>query len=184
MISEVHVMVDLETLGTSAGSPILSIGAVAIKNGEIFDEFHRHIDWEDSIKTMGPPMPDTIAWWMEQSDEARKKLCDGRRQAGLMKDVLAAFWLWFRKVEGDLLWGNGAAFDNALLSEAYKKVDQSHQLEQPWEFWNDRCYRTLKSLYPSVPLPTREGTHHDALDDARTQGRHLIALLKKLPKES
>jgi exodeoxyribonuclease VIII len=47
---------------------------------------------------------------------------------------------------------------------------------QPWRHWNDRCYRTVKSLYPDVKLE-RVGTHHNAVDDAESQARHLIAML-------
>jgi exodeoxyribonuclease VIII len=47
-----------------------------------------------------------------------------------------------------------------------------------WEFWKDRCYRTIKNCYPDVPFD-RRGTHHNALDDARSQALHLIAINEK-----
>jgi len=50
-------------------------------------------------------------------------------------------------------------------------------MERPWYFWNDRCYRTMKSLYPQIPME-RDGVHHNALDDAISQARHLMAILK------
>jgi exodeoxyribonuclease VIII len=48
----------------------------------------------------------------------------------------------------------------------------------PWQFWNSRCYRTVKSLYPDNKLK-RSGTYHNAVDDAESQARHLIELLAK-----
>lgn len=47
-------------------------------------------------------------------------------------------------------------------------------LEQPWAFWNDRCYRTLKAR--SELKIARTGTHHNALDDAKSQALHLITI--------
>ena len=69
------------------------------------------------------------------------------------------------------VWGNGASFDNVILSESYYRA----AILRPWPFWKDRCYRTIKTIYPDVEL-VRSGTHHNALDDARTQAEHLIAI--------
>jgi exodeoxyribonuclease VIII len=44
-----------------------------------------------------------------------------------------------------------------------------------WEFWKDKCYRTVKGMYPDVKME-RSGTHHNALDDAFYQTLHLIAI--------
>jgi len=70
------------------------------------------------------------------------------------------------------VWGNGAAFDNVILASAYRQAN----ITQPWLFWNDRCYRTVKALSPAVTMQ-RNGTHHNALDDAESQARHLIDML-------
>ena len=58
------------------------------------------------------------------------------------------------------------------LGDAYDRAMR----HRPWKFWNDRCYRTIKSMHPEVPMP-RTGTHHNALDDAKTQALHLMAIL-------
>jgi hypothetical protein len=66
------------------------------------------------------------------------------------------------------LWGNGASFDNAILAHAYARCGAT----PPWKFWNDRCYRTVAAL---TATPRQQGgTHHNALDDARSQAEHLI----------
>ena len=69
------------------------------------------------------------------------------------------------------VWGNGAAFDNAILSTAYDICDWP----QPWMFWNDRCYRTMKAQHRDVDF-VRLGTYHNALDDAESQAEHLLAM--------
>lgn len=70
------------------------------------------------------------------------------------------------------VWGNGAAFDNVILASAYRRVTAG----TPWQYWNDRCYRTVKALHPDVPMQ-RTGDHHNALDDAISQAHQLIAML-------
>lgn len=47
-------------------------------------------------------------------------------------------------------------------------------LELPWKFWNDRCYRTVSAGFPRRQ---QTGTHHNALDDAISQTKHLLAYL-------
>ena len=75
-----------------------------------------------------------------------------------------------------LVWGNGASFDNVILSQMYRR----HQIAQPWKWWNDRCYRTTLAGHPPVNLDF-VGTKHNALDDAMHQARTLIAILNPAP---
>jgi exodeoxyribonuclease VIII len=83
--------------------------------------------------------------------------------------ALQRFTLW---LPNDCkLWGNGASFDNAILANAYAAL----KMEQPWAFWNDRCYRTIKAMHPKQKQQ-HLGTHHNALDDAISQAEHLIAI--------
>ena len=122
---------------------------------------------------------DTVKWWMKQSDEARSEF---QKESVELNYALANFGMWCDNEDAKArdncncanieLWGNGANFDNSLLKAAYDKVG----LEAPWEFWNDRCYRTLKAMYPHIKIPARVGTHHNALDDAISQVNHLILL--------
>ncbi len=77
--------------------------------------------------------------------------------------------------ENPFIWGNGASFDNTILEECFRRT----ALEMPWGYYNDRCYRTLKNLAPNVKLE-RLGTFHNALDDARSQAAHAVAVLNHL----
>jgi len=72
------------------------------------------------------------------------------------------------------IWGNGADFDNSILAAAYRAC----RIEPAWKFSNNRCYRTLKGLYPADKLK-RQGIYHNALDEAKSQAVHAIALLRK-----
>lgn len=88
--------------------------------------------------------------------------------------ALAAFADWLASEHGPdvKVWGNGADFDNVILGSAYRRLGKSI----PWAFYNSRCYRTVKSLQPGCRIE-RAGTHHNALDDAKSQALHLMRLL-------
>jgi exodeoxyribonuclease VIII len=170
-------MVDLETLGRGPGCRILSIGAVVMaRDDEIVEaelpQFYLELDVNDQAGLTIDP--ETWAWWQQQSAEARGRLFNGGGKPGLAA-ALKSFGLWLnqlapRDLKGNprlCLWGNGADFDNAILQYAYA----ASGLPAPWPFWGNRCYRTLKSLAPTVKL-VRKGTHHNALDDALSQAEH------------
>jgi 3' exoribonuclease, RNase T-like len=168
-----HVMLDLETLSTKPNSTIVSIGAVAFDAEGTYDEFYRVIDL-DSYENLPRGMFDlsfaTIAWWFRQSKAARDEL--GADTKVPIKSALTQFTNWPEDCGFDVLgmWGNGADFDNVILGNAYKALG----MRQPWHYGSNRCMRTVKSLLPKVDVP-RQGTHHNALDDARWQAQYLIA---------
>ena len=62
-----------------------------------------------------------------------------------------------------------------LLEAAFKAVKRP----VPWKWSMNRCYRTVKNLFPDVKME-RSGTHHNALDDARDQARHLMRILEEM----
>jgi len=72
----------------------------------------------------------------------------------------------------DEIWANAPSFDCEILADAYDRVD----IAKPWDYWDERCYRTLKSLPGAVDID-RQGDHHDALDDAAHQARVASATL-------
>jgi exodeoxyribonuclease VIII len=166
-------MLDLETLGNRPGCKILSIGAVAFGPHGLGDEFYVVVDREDQTAYGLHEDSDTLKWWSNQSESAREVLF----QANSGKTVLGSLSL-FNKYLANFgmsdvkLWGNGSDFDNAILISCYAATKQ----QAGWKFWNNRCYRTLKSLHPGTKL-TRTGTYHNALDDAKTQALHAIPML-------
>ena len=166
-----NVMVDLETLGTSSNAVIIAIGAVEFcKDAGLGRSFYEVIDPQSCVDQGLKIDVSTVMWWMKQSDAARAAFDQPNRH---MNAVLLEFALWFPG--GAALWGNGATFDNVILNNAY----ESARIKRPWERWSDRCYRTLKNLRPDIKLD-RDGTHHHALDDAKTQALHAIQILKAM----
>ena len=114
-----------------------------------------------------------MLWWMQQGDAARSAFSRGGEKITIALQQFAG-WMENRAKGDDVrVWGNGAAFDNVILASAYRRSGTP----TPWRFWNDRYYRTIKAQYPAVKM-TRKGTHHNAVDDAESQARHLLDILK------
>ena len=173
-----HLMLDLETWSTRPHAVIISIGAIFFDpNGDTLGErFYAAIDPRSA-----PPGAhidaDTILWWMspERTQAREAWLKEGKVT---LDEALMGLSEWASAVAGDeaiRLWGNGAAFDNVLLSTAYKLLS----LDPFWQHWNDRCYRTWKASAPEVKIQ-RSGLYHNALDDAVDQARHLQQIAKHL----
>lgn len=174
-----RIMVDLETLGTAPGSVILSIGAVRFDEMGLQDEFYVNINPESCVAVGLQMDVSTVMWWLGQSDEARKGLFAG--EAKVLAEALAMFGQWAiragtpQAAKVDELWGNGADFDNMLLSRAYVAVD----MPKPWEFRKNKCYRTVCGLRPNIPF-ARPTIAHNALEGAKAQAIHLIEVLRQL----
>jgi hypothetical protein len=169
-----HMMVDLETMGTHVGAPIISIGAVMFdpNSDDMGERFHVGIELESNVQFGRHPDPGTIMWWLGQSKEAQNALLElPKVDLYVALDELAKW-----APEGETwVWGNGAAFDNVILASAYKSVG----LEPFWRYKHDRCFRTITNLAPDVAW-VADGLEHDALDDAVAQARHMQKVVKHL----
>ena len=165
------IMVDLETLGKGPNAAILSIGAVAFDLKTMStDTFERRITLESAMRN-GKADASTIRFWMRQDRHARELLFEGDNVSLSM--ALHEFSVWasrFSSIKERRIWGNGASFDNVILRAAYDATE----ILAPWMYWNDRCFRTLKSLYPQFDLAFI-GTKHSALDDAKHQVKYMHA---------
>ena len=177
------VMVDLESMGTRPNAPIIAIGAVFFDMQKLVlgERFYSTVDLASSVQLGSVIDPDTVMWWLTQSDDARKALT--MRKAPHVAVVLQEF-ANFMRVNGIerksvRVWGCGPDFDCVLLSEHYRK----QLLEVPWEFWNQRDYRTLKALYPNIEQDPRVG-HHNALDDSIHQANHIFKIRRTLRGQS
>lgn len=166
------VMLDLETLGNNPQSAIIAIGAIKFnpETGELGDTFYRVVDAESSVSVGLKMDASTVMWWIKQGAGARGAF---NVKGDSLTEALLALNDWMP--EDPIVWGNGATFDNVILSSAYA----ASGVARPWKFWNDRCYRTLKSLFPQVEL-VRSGTHHNALDDAKSQAVHACEIFKEM----
>lgn len=165
-------MLDLETLGQGNKAALTSIGACKFTTSEILDSFHVAID-PGSCQNVGLEIDaSTVMWWF--AIERREALDRWLRMEKLdIASALLGFSIWLGVSPSPVaIWGNGSTFDNIILRSAY----QACGMEYPVKFWQDQCYRTMKYRAPTIKL-IREGTHHDALDDARSQAKHLQQIM-------
>jgi len=169
------VMVDLETLATTADSVIMSIGAVIfdIKTGEISDSgFYRSISIESNLEIGRRISEDTLRFWMKQGADAKDVFEENKVS---LARGLTDFKEWLP--DTPTMWSNGADFDLPMMPLAYTQLGQPI----PWKYWNSRCFRTYKKLpgANAVNIPFL-GTKHNALADALHQAKTVIAIEAKL----
>lgn len=172
------VMIDLETMGTQVDAAIISIGAVGIdlEAMEVTDRtFYAQVSLRSNVLAGRKIDPDTLLWWLRQSDAARAAFRDNDKAISL-SGALLAFTDWFGQFGDVPVWGNGATFDNVLMAESFKGFG----MKTPWSYRNDRCFRTLRALYPHVQAPFGAGTAHNALDDAVYQAKHFVEIMAAL----
>ncbi len=168
-----HVMIDLETMGISPDSAIVSIGAVVFDprcNRLTKQTFYRELDWEVQDRAINPK---TRQWWQGNHPKAKAAL------NGLddLEDMLVELADWLPKDAKP--WGNGSTFDIAFLEHAYRQ----HGIDIPWKFWNVRDCRTIKDLYESARGGYDKksgGTLHHALDDATFQAQYICDMWKSI----
>lgn len=174
-----HIMLDLETLDTSASAVVLSIGAVKFEKDEpgwLGEKFYMVLETEDQLFRGRSTSESTIRWWQNQSESARAIFEVEKTPADVALDKLFDFM----GLPGDCkVWGNGAAFDNVILTNLFA----TYGLEAPWNFWDDRCFRTLKAEFGHLTSkPKFVGTEHHALDDAVHQAKWCQAIYQGLKK--
>lgn len=191
-MSLVHIMMDLETMGTVPGCAVLSIGCVVMdfERFRLGDEFYSVISLPDSLENFLEEDPKTRQWWEDKDPAARNVLEEAHHPDALGVEAAAhALNSWFRSLGAGprttRLYGNGADFDNPILRVMYHAVNVP-LLNSEQGFFGGRCYRTLKTLDElfgpafAPPKLERAGTHHNALDDARSQALHLMEIVRTI----
>lgn len=178
-------VLDLETLGTNHDAPVVAIGMCSFDRrtyqvGE--HKFYATIDPQGACRFGARVDGDTIRWWLEQSEEARKELtdkdntCDPHTAIAMLLQFLAD-----PDAEEDhefdhvVLWGNGPSFDCGILASTFERLG----VKKPWGHWNERCVRTMLDLYPDArhPFPDHKTKHH-ALHDAEHEADCLASAFK------
>lgn len=167
------LMIDIETLGTSPGSAILTIGAVTFdaSTGAFGQEFSAAISVK-SCEAAGLTVNlDTIIWWMGNTDTARKEAFGGSEPLLLALGRLALF---VKQSAPQRVWAKPPSFDLVLLEAAYAAV----KMAAPWHYRTPRCVRTITDA-AGVEVK-RSDRAHCALDDARDQADAVMESFQRL----
>lgn len=173
-----HCMIDLETMGTSPGCAIASIGAVIFnpEKGTVgdtaLDKFYAVVDLA-SCQSVGLTMDaGTVYWWLSQSQKAREALCKEKKS---LQEALQALSSWYAQHNAKRVWCHGATFDVPILDAAYRACG----IGTPWKFWDVRDTRTIFDL-SDVEIQRNTGIHHNALDDSINQADAVCRAYKRL----
>jgi hypothetical protein len=176
-MSEINIMIDLETLGVSTNSIILTLGAIAFdpRTGKHLNVLYERIDI-NSYKPYDRKFEfdgETLKWWTSQSQEARYEAFSGDRKTVI--EVFNLFSTWCQKVSNGLsikIWSHGATFDIPMTAYAMSVLN----LPIPWKFWHARDTRTLFDIagidfrtIGSVPVQGKLYESHHALGDCAKQ---------------
>ena len=167
-------MLDLETMGLRPNAAIIAIGAACFTETNIVSTFETPVSLKSCTDLGLSTDQSTIDWWSKQSSAAR-----ARWQTEDAPDLLTALrafsdWLSMTSTPSQRrVWGNGADFDLPIITSAYRVVDA----DAPWKYYNQRCFRTVKSMF-EVPNIPRQGVYHAAMDDAVYQAQILQSICK------
>ena len=162
-----NVMLDLETWGTTPGSAIRSIGAVLFDphGNTLGDEFYVNVTRESCVELGLGIDPNTEAWWGRQVKAAQDALLVEPQH---VVDAVGEFVAWWRKNRAIFVWSQGGNFDEPLMTAVMRATGHA----VPWKFWDARCTRTAYDMgMLNTRTIKREGTHHNALEDAKHQAR-------------
>lgn len=183
-----HVCIDLETMGTAPDSAIVAIGAVefdldADMVPRIGREFYVNVDLASCVEYGMKIDPNTVYWWLKQSDEARASLTDSEHpKIGLWSALTALIEWWPTKTVGGRgidrevrVWARGQDFDIGILRIAFDRTGLKH----PWAYNVARDTRTLYEALGTTPettIPPNDGAHN-ALKDAKWEAKAIIQAL-------
>lgn len=164
-----HCMLDLETLGTTPGCVILSIGAVVFDpydGMQMGNKFHCNLDPLEQIQAGLVVDPATEAWWSKQSVAAKSALHIPTR-IGVHR-ALPKFSTFLEENEVTNVWGHGAGFDQPILRAVYVRLGL--EIIPALRFYNDLDTRTIFNV-SNVTVDRNAGTHHRSIDDAIAQAK-------------
>ena len=182
---QIHIVLDLETMGTRQDAAIIEIGMVIFNHmseeggtPNLIDQWSSAVNLESAMKHGGTTNAGTIEWWLDTDrTEARDNWMSSPKMAlHVALNGVAVRIRDYSAIEPlPLIWGNGVNFDNAILKSAYERLE----VKVPWSYKQDADFRTLKLLYKDVvPEPAFVGTPHVALDDARHEAVWLSMILR------
>jgi hypothetical protein len=184
-ISEKHLVLDLETLGTKINSCILSIGAIIFDpyQTDVYDfvckntekspnisTYYKRISL-DSCEKLGMTIDDsTVEWWAKQSKEAQDEAFSDEDRHDI-KDALKELNIFSKHCKR--FWAKSPDFDCKLI-ESYAFT---LNIGVPWQFWETRCIRTIED---HIDFKSESVNSHHALQDTFYEAASVQAFYQKI----
>jgi hypothetical protein len=171
-----HATIDIETLGTSPDTVVLTIGGIKfdpMEDDGLHSEFYYRLNADEQID-MGRTVDEkTLEWWETQSEEVKAEALDTNDRIPV-EETLKALNKWLVGV--DKIWCQGPVFDIGILENLYKQIGLHHN----WPFYIIRDSRTLFGLMDKDPRKEIDFAAHNALADAIVQSLCIQKVYKKL----
>ena len=183
-----NVMIDIETLSLKPNAAVISIGVAAFSIEEGVTDSS---EWKLKLSNVyGHIDPDTVDWWMHQSDAAREDTFGGTLRhspfsaATGLRDFLAA-----HGGKDALIWANSPSFDLVILRNWWENMPagRAHPTigDTPWpvSYRNERDFRTLVNLALDLDIDVSDcwlDTAHSAVGDACNQARAVAKIMRHL----
>ena len=171
-----HATIDIETLGTSPDTVVLTIGGIKfdpMEDDGLHSQFYYRLNADEQIE-MGRTVDEkTLEWWEKQPEEIRKEALETTDRVST-EQSLKALNKWLVGV--DKIWCQGPVFDIGILENLYKQIGLHHN----WPFYIIRDSRTLFSLMDKDPRKEIDFAAHNALADAIVQSLCIQKVYKKL----
>lgn len=176
------VMIDLETMGTIPElAPVISIGAVFmdLDRGLLGPTFYMALKIEDQLEKGRKIDADTLKWWLNQSDAAKKVFNEKAQPTATVLNTLGQ-WIKMNKAGKRVsVWGNGSGFDINILENIFRQ----YNIGCPWGYSDAVDLRTFKRFVAKNQPITKVGVAHNALDDALNQAKYVIYHTRPVNKE-
>lgn len=188
-----HVMIDIETLGTTNDSVILQIGAVGFAVGGMdLDGFFADVSVKEQVTIGRKVCGDTLAWWLDATTSNARQAVFTRNDSDMLSfsESLIQLNKYIEKcligdtknnTPNDRVWANSPTFDLAIIRNAMKTCG----ITPAWKYWQEADVRTIKVVdgiingteHKATPK-MMEGIDHSAFDDAKNQAMFITNFLQ------
>jgi hypothetical protein len=172
----VDVTLDLETLGTTPDSVILTIGMIKFDPYSDFIDLdhgiHHRIDFNSQIDMGRFVSEDTLRWWSKQDPVVVEEAMGEEDRIPLNKvcDDINRFLVGAKNI-----WCQGPHFDICMLENLYRQLERPI----PWNYWQISDSRTFFKIHGD-PREVGRDAAHNALMDCYYQSIGVQQLYKKL----
>lgn len=187
-----HVMIDIETLGTSPNAVILQIGAVAFNTAGMDSEgINYNVSVLDQLAINSSIDSGTIGWWFDTvTPDARRSVLI-RENIVSLADALDNVNAYITKCFGsdkpkksNKVWANSPSFDLVILRNAM----QACGIEPAWKYYQEADVRTLRYICDEQlnvnTVDKYVGVAHNAVDDAHNQALSVIFFLESIQERT
>lgn len=170
------VMLDLETLSTRQDAAVVQIGACYFDRltGAIGRSVKHTIPFNIATSKGAHIDPSTVAWWLEQSDEARSSILDSSFSMHCLEDYVDLMQVFLK--DCTKIWCH-ASFDIGIIQNMFRSTLSVFPISH-------RDVVDLRTLVYLADLNIKQfprvGTHHDALADCIFQVGYAVKALDKL----